>query len=143
MAKIVLCVADPRSPQPKGDGWKLEACFTVNKDSDAIHRWVNGSIIACASRHVDVPSLRSKLVVPTLHVSVSDGGHRASDDVIRGVLADFSLEGAEEDNHSPGLARHFWLDEGRRVQPDCECKRTEETVVEPDGYRWQRERLVK
>lgn len=38
----------------------------------------------------------------------------------------------------PGRARHFWLDRGRKVQPECECKRTEETVVEPDGYRWQR-----
>jgi hypothetical protein len=42
-----------------------------------------------------------------------------------------------------GMARHFWLDEGATVQPECECKRTEETIVEPDGYRWQREREVR
>lgn len=130
---------DPRSPQPKGDAWSLAACFSV--DGDVIHRWVNGSIIACASRHAAVESHHSKLIVPSFHLSISDSGHRASDDVIRGVLADFNLEGAEEDNHQSGVARHFWLDEGRSVQPECECKRTEETVVEPDGYRWQKERV--
>lgn len=81
-------------------------------------------------------------MVPSSQLSISVNGHRASDDVIRGVLADFALEGAEEDNHSSGIARHFWLDEGQTVQPECECKRTEETIIEPDGYRWQRERVV-
>ena len=135
------CTADPRSPQPKRDAWRLDSCFMI--DGDVIHRFVNGVIIACASRHAAVESHHSKLIVPSFHLSISANGQRPSDDVIRGVLADFNLEGAEEDNHSPGRARHFWLDEGRDIQPDCECKRTEETVVEPDGYRWQRERAVR
>ena len=133
----ILKKIDPRSPQPNGDAWRLESCFTF--DGDTIHRWVNGTIIACASRHAAVESKTSKLLVPSFHLSISNSGQRASDDVIRGVLADFMLEGAEEDNHSSGVARHFWLDEGRSVQPECECKKTEETVIEPDGYRWQRE----
>lgn len=132
------CAADPRSPQPKGSGWVLRMCYM--QDGDVIHRWENGDIIACSSRHHGVESHHSKLIVPCFHVSISQCGHRASDDVIRSVLADFNLEGAEEDNHSSGMARHFWLDEGRDVQPDCECKKTEETIVEPDGYRWQREK---
>lgn len=115
----------------------MEFCFEA--DGQVIHRWVNGDIIACASRHSGIESKHSKLIVPCFHVSISQGGCRAGDDTIRSVLADFGLEGAEEDNHSSGKARHFWLDEGRVVQPECECKRTEETVIEPDGYRWQRE----
>lgn len=113
-------------------------CFVL--DGEKIHRWVNGTVVACASRHSAVESHTSKLLVPSVQLSISDKGWRPSDDVCRAALADFGLEGAEEDNHSPGRARHFWLDEGRTVQPDCECKATEETVVEPDGYRWQRER---
>ena len=131
---------DPRSPQPKGDTWRLELCFSI--DGDVIHRWRNGGVIVCASRHAGVESKKSKLVVPSFHLSISDNGARASDDVIRSVLADFNLEGAEEDNHSSGRARHFWLDEGRTAQPECECKRIEETIIEPDGYRWQREKAV-
>jgi hypothetical protein len=138
---IRTCKIDPRSPQPKGDAWRLEFCWRC--DGDVIHRWANGSIIACASRHAAVESHHSKLIVPSYHLSISVSGQRASDDVIRGVLADFGLEGAEEDNHSCGNARHFWLDEGRAVQPECECKGTEETVIEPDGYRWQREKAVR
>jgi len=109
-------------------------------EGDIIHAWRNGTILALSSRHAAVESHKSKLVVPSFQLSISDRGRRPSDEVIRGVLADFDLEGAEEDNHSPGVARHFWLDEGRSVQPECECKKTEEIVVEPDGYQWQRDR---
>lgn len=129
---------DPRSPQPKGNAWSLLACVEI--DGEKVHQWVNGSIVACASRHAAVESHSSKLIVPSCQVSISHNGARPSDDVVRGVLADFNFEGAEEDNHSPGRARHFWLDEGRTVQPECECKQVEETVIEPDGYRWQREK---
>lgn len=130
--------ADPRSPQPKRDSWHLHSCFTDL--GDVVHRWINGDIVACASRHSGVESHKSKLIVPSFQLSISVAGRRASDDVVRGVLADFGLEGAEEDNHSSGIARHFWLDEGRTSQPECECKKTEETIVEADGYQWQRER---
>jgi hypothetical protein len=46
------------------------------------------------------------------------------------------MEGSEEDNHHPGIARHFWMvvDPARRV--DCECKVGETVVKEPDGYKW-------
>lgn len=136
--KVIASKPDPRSPQPKGSGWRLQFCCTAY--GDTIHRWTNGTIVACAARHAAVESHTSKLLVPSFCVSISDNGHRPSNDVIRSVLADFGLEGAEEDNHLPGVARHFWLDEGRDVQPECECKKTEETIVEPDGYCWQRAR---
>lgn len=138
MPVITRATVDPRCPQPRGNCWSMESCFSV--DGETIHRWVNGWVIACASYHKAVESHTSKLIVPSVQLSISVRGGRPSDDVIRGVLADFALEGAEEDNHSPGIARHFWLDDGRTVQPECECKQVEETVVEQDGYRWQREK---
>ena len=140
MNEIRQAKPDPRSPQPKGNSWRLESCFTVD-GGDVIHRWFNGDIVVCASRHAGVESHKTKLIVPSVQVSVSIiGGPRPNNDVVRSVLADFNLEGAEEDNHSSGIARHFWLDEGRTIQPECDCKATEETIIEPDGYQWQRER---
>ena len=54
-------------------------------------------------------------------------------DVVRRA---FDMVEAEEDNHQPGKARNLWLpvDPARRV--DCECKTTEVTITEPDGYQW-------
>ncbi len=73
---------------------------------------------------------------PQWHVSISRGGQRPRPRDVKRALRAFGLVGAEEDNHHPGNARHFWrpLDATKRV--DCECKATEDTIVEPDGYRW-------
>ena len=73
---------------------------------------------------------------PQWHVSLSLKAHRPKDNLVRAVLRDFDMVGAEEDNHHPGNARHFWIpcDPARRV--DCECKATETVVVELDGYTW-------
>lgn len=131
--------ADPRAPAPK-DSRAWEMLPALLHDGETINRWRNGTVMACSSRHGAMESKRTGLIVPQLHVSISDDGARASDETIRGVLADFGFEGAEEDNHQPGIARHFWLDEGARVQPECECKKVEETVTEPDGFKWQRPR---
>jgi hypothetical protein len=79
------------------------------------------------------------------HVSVSSAGHRPTDDQVDRALRDFKMAFAEEDNHSPGVARHFFLGcfptpEEVATGTQCECKETEEVVVEPDGYTWSRER---
>jgi hypothetical protein len=74
--------------------------------------------------------------IPQWHVSISKQGARPDADTVARVLRDFDLEGAEEDNHHPGVARHFWMpvDPTRRV--DCECKSDETVVTEADGYQW-------
>lgn len=61
---------------------------------------------------------------------------RASDEECRQTLACLGLAGAEEDNHEPGIARHFWVPVDPARRRDCECKETERVVVEPDGHRW-------
>lgn len=46
------------------------------------------------------------------------------------------IHGWDEDNHHPGIVRHFWLplDASKRVQ--CQCKDTELVITEPDGHTW-------
>jgi hypothetical protein len=76
------------------------------------------------------------------HVSVAAADHdrRPSDDELARVRRDFDMADAEEDNHSPGVARHLflplWLPRG--TTGICECKAEETEVVEPDGFRWSR-----
>jgi hypothetical protein len=73
---------------------------------------------------------------PTWLLSVTRRGKRAKDNLVKVALRDFGMLDAEEDNHNPGQARCFFLvcDPARRVA--CECKTTEQVLVEPDGYRW-------
>lgn len=75
-------------------------------------------------------------VIPQWHVSITERGRRATPRVLRRALRAFGMVGAEEDNHHPGNARHFFLpvDPARRV--GCECKATETIQREPDGYTW-------
>lgn len=75
-------------------------------------------------------------------MSVSEGGGRCLDaDVLARVLRDFDMVGAEEDNHQPGIARNFWriCDADPTKPSECECKSDETTIIETDGFTWQRE----
>lgn len=49
---------------------------------------------------------------------------------------DFDMMQAEEDNHHPGNAKHFFLVVDPAFRGLCECKTDEVTHVEPDGYTW-------
>lgn len=73
---------------------------------------------------------------PQWLVSISSKGKRPKPKQVRRALRAFGMVGAEEDQHHPGIARHFWrpLDPARRV--DCQCKVDEETIEDGDGYRW-------
>jgi hypothetical protein len=73
---------------------------------------------------------------PTWLVSVSAKGRRPKPHELRRALRAFGMAGAEEDNHNPGIARHFFLPVDPSKRTDCECKTSEVTVVEADGYRW-------
>jgi len=91
----------------------------------------------CSSLDVaDLPD-GSGEVGPQWHISISQrSNRRPTDGVVAFALKAFDLVGAEEDNHHPGVARHFFLvcDPQRRV--DCECKTTETVETDADGYRW-------
>lgn len=107
--------------------------------------WSRGRLMVLSS--VDEMDLRGERR-PQWLVSVSSAGRRGrqrpTDDELARALRDFGMEKAEEDNHEPGVARKFFLLVDARPQdpPICECKETEETVREPDGYAWQKDRGV-
>lgn len=81
---------------------------------------------------------------PHWHVSVSMNGQRANNEQVAIALRHFDMQAAEEDKHHSGNARHFFLlaDLKPGEVAECECKETEEVVVEPDGYTYSRERAT-
>jgi len=87
------------------------------------------------------------VILPQLHVSAlvrtgPSSERRCTDDEIAEVRRAFDMEDAEEDNHSSSLHRNLFrvlaLPRGETSQ--CGCKEDEETVVEPDGFTYQRPR---
>jgi hypothetical protein len=71
------------------------------------------------------------------HISITWKRKRPEAVHVRKVLRAFGMKGAEEDNHYPGIARYFWLAVDPAHRTDCECKETETTVVDADGFHWQ------
>lgn len=75
-------------------------------------------------------------VGPTWHMSVTRLGKRPRPRDVEKALEAFDMLDAEEDNHHPGNARHFFLPVDPAARGICECKTTEDTIVDPDGYTW-------
>lgn len=75
---------------------------------------------------------------PEYHVSIAQqtphGPERCSASAASWVLAQFGLDGAEEDNHVPnGKVRNFWRAVAEPlVGLECGCKDTEAVVIEGD-----------
>lgn len=129
----------PREARPKrGAGWS-EVPSQLQPDTNTLASswWMrNGVSVGSALVIAKYPS--GDGIGPQRHLSMSGGarGGGLSRAERRTVLRDFGALGWEEDNHHPGIARHFWqpLDAKERVA--CECK-TDETIVQgPDGYQW-------
>lgn len=128
-----------RERQPTGRRWgRLVAPAAIERQALACSMWCRGSFTVISAlelaKYPDGPG-----VGPQWHISISqawtpEGNGRAR--VVSGVLRSFGMSRAEEDNHHPGQARHFWLPVDPAHRVDCECKETEVTIVEPDGYRW-------
>lgn len=120
--------------RPRPGEWTFAGPLTT-PGSIASSVWRSGPITVVSSLQMaDLPDRSG--VGPQWHVSISNSGKRPKPHHVRRALRAFGMVGAEEDNHHPGNARHFWLpcDPAHRV--DCECKVDEVTIVEPDGYRW-------
>jgi hypothetical protein len=118
-----------REATPVGNGWKEVPGL------DQGSAWQRGRVRVISTLDLaEMPDGNG--TGPQWHISISDRGARPDDTLVRRALTSFDMLGAEEDNHHPGNARHFFMpvDPSRRV--DCQCKETEETIVEPDGYRW-------
>lgn len=122
-----------------GSGWHRRRVAAAEKYLDAAYHsiWMRNGIVAMSTLELaEAPDGKGDSI-PQWHISFSRGGEeRCADREVNQALVCFGLVGAEEDNHHPGIARHFWmpLDPSRRV--DCECKASEKTIVDADGYRW-------
>lgn len=122
-------------------GW-LQLPEFVGRQGERAAAWQNGSICVLSSLDdMELPRQGGK-TGPTWHVSISSfrpsGNVRPSDAEVRKALRAFRMVGAEEDNHSSGRARHFFMPVDPAARVACECKDDEEQVVEPDGYRYSR-----
>lgn len=127
--------------RPK-DGWEEVSTASMPRRPNelATSAWQRGRIRVISSLvDAELPD-GSGASGPQWHVSVSSGGRRPSPTEVKQALRAFSMKGAEEDNHHPGVARHFWLPVDPRARVECECKTSEVVVVEPDGYRWSNPR---
>lgn len=77
---------------------------------------------------------------PTKILSISRvGNRRPNDRELARMIRDFGVPSPyDEDNHENGIARKVFCPTDPSARTACECKVTEEVVVEPDGYRWSR-----
>lgn len=122
--------------RPTGKRWGQLSPPTVALESGLVHScsaWCRGGFTVISALELAKYPV-SPEIGPQWHISISHLGGRAS--VVSGVLRAFGMPKAEEDNHHPGIARHFWLPADPAHRVDCECKETEATIIEPDGYRW-------
>jgi hypothetical protein len=75
-------------------------------------------------------------VGPQWLVSISMRSKRPKRHHVRKALRAFGMTDAEEDNHHPGNARHFFMPVDPAHRVDCECKTDESVITDPDGYKW-------
>ncbi len=128
-----------KRPSP---GWALVSASNLRRSEPGIQqvsKWTRDNILVISElANAELPS-GSGTGWQWL-VSCSSGGERPTQQQVRKVLRAFRMEAAEEDNHHPGVARHFWLVVDEKLRVECECKTTEVVVTEKDGYRWSNSR---
>jgi len=126
-----------RRPPPHS-GWREAPCPpALRAQSKHASAWVSGPIRVLSELALAQSPVQPEAVVPQWHISITDRGRRPKPHHVRRALRAFGMVGAEEDNHYPGAARYFWLAVDPAHRAGCECKESEETVVDVDGYRWQ------
>lgn len=127
-----------REKRPRSSEWTEVRC-PPTAEGIARSAWVSGPVFVISTLiECDLPDGAG--VGLTWHLSLTRKGKRARPTDARRVLRAFDLVGVEEDNHHPGQARQFFqpVDPAHRVS--CECKTSEEQIVEPDGFRWSNPR---
>lgn len=130
----------PAVPNP-GSGWVVSLPLTMKVRAlthDDSTLWI-GHGLAVISTGGDMEY--QGVVCPHNHISVSVADRhdrRPTTSELDRVRNNFDMVDAEEDNHSPGVARHLFLPLHlpRGTVGVCDCKADETVIVEPDGYRW-------
>jgi len=131
-----------RARRPVGLGWRLVGRFPDPATGAVLLGWVHkASFTQVLSSLVIADLPKSGKPGPQWNVSIvgrPEGGAPQRPTAAQVALARcaFDILTAEEDNHMPGAAAHFWLPVDPSERVECECKSTEVQVVEADGYRW-------
>ena len=129
-----------REKRPVGPEWDhVEAPEHLRRESLAVSAWTSGPFLVISS--LITTKHHSGNVGPEWLISISRRRRRSKrckDREVRRLLRDFNMWPCEEDNHEAGIARKFWMPVDPAERGVCECKTTEEQVVEPDGYTWSR-----
>lgn len=121
---------------PASGWWHRVTTHRPDPRATAETAWRRGHLVVISSLlDAELPGGEGK-VGPTYHVSISYKTRRPKPHHVRSALRDFGMAEAEEDNHHPGVARHFFLPLDPAYRGVCECKTSEVQVTEPDGYRW-------
>lgn len=126
--------------RPQGSGWEeIEGAkrYTLGYPSRAFYH--NRSRLFVMSA-VEVASDADGIDKgPEYHISISkqliDGPVRCDSNEAKWVLAQFKLDGAEEDNHvASGKVRNFWRTVATGlIGLECACKAEESEIVEDRG----------
>lgn len=132
-------MADLRELLPPPSDWlenpRNPALPMLRAECSAVSVWASGPVVVISSlQNADLPDGAG--VGLQWHVSISRQGKRPKDTDVRRALRAFGMVGAEEDNHHPGNARHFWRPVDPQHRVDCQCKESEQTIAESDGYTW-------
>jgi hypothetical protein len=139
---MAFSIISPKQPR-EGSGWRrlagtLPPSVTLGFEAYAwCHKARGLRVISAVEVAKDADGIDRG---PEYHVSISREGRRCSSADARTVLADFDMDGAEEDNHVPyGVARNFWRPVADRfVGLECACKESESAVIEDKGdYVWR------
>lgn len=122
---------------PAGDGWERVEWRGPPPPPNArfFSAWRRGRCFVIST--LDFAELPTgKGIGLQWQISISHHRERPGPKEVRRALIAFNMVGAEEDNHHPGIARHFFMPVDPAHRVDCECKTTEEVRREPDGYTW-------
>lgn len=126
-----------RERTPRGNDWTyvLDTGVPPERQIISASRWRSGPILVLSAlEHAEYPDGNGS--GPQWHISISAMGKRPKDHHTRRALRAFGMVGTEEDNHHPGVARHYWLPVDPAHRVDCQCKTDEDVIVDPDGYEW-------
>ena len=118
-------------------GWVESRAATLEAQSLSCSAWACGPIRVLSELCLAQSPVKADETTPQWHISITDRGRRPKPTQVRKTLRAFGMVSAEEDNHYPGRARTFWLAVDPAHRAGCECKETEATIVDKDGYKWQ------
>jgi len=95
----------------------------------------DGLVVISSLNHAYLPGTQDTEIGPQWHVSVSRAPERSLVADVERVVECFGMPAFDEDNHHPGIARHLWCPVDERYRQGCECKLTEQLIVDGD-YQW-------